>query len=188
MINLIYAPQNHMRLLSAKPCGARQKLNISVADILTREYPADLRGRDWKDICKQRTKHRWQCIDGDEYFSRFHPGCCEMDILMGVKDGSRDKILVADCKFKMKGGASIANLRNLPDVCKDIADKYFSAQKNIGAIMPVTKMFVIFNHAVAAVARRYLSRCSKGTNRYCRLSSCFEYECLTIEQFNKIAV
>lgn len=105
---------------------------------------------------------------------------------MGVTEKTHERILIADCKLQMKGGASIANRKNLPDVCENIYCKYCSAKKNIEPIRPITPMYVIFNHAIASVARRYLDRCKRGTNAKCRLTACFHFECLTIEDFGKL--
>ena len=103
-----------------------------------------------------------------------------------MKEGQCKKILIADCKIQMKGGASITNFKNIPDVCENIFEKYKSAKKNINSTIPITRMYVIFNHAIASQVRQVLFRCSRGTNINCRLVSCFEYECLTIEQFRKL--
>lgn len=145
-----------------------------------------LSGVDKMAIAKIDSQKEWFCVDGDEYFDRFHPGEFEVDLLMGVKDGVREKILITDCKIQMKGGASIANLKSLPDVCQNIYEKYQSAKRNIDPIVPITPMYIIFNHAVAAVARRVLFRCSKGTNHDCGLISCFRFECMTIEDFRRL--
>ena len=156
-----------------------------MADLVERECAGIISGVDRIGIIKLR-KDGTKWVDGDEYFSRFHSGEYEVDILMGVTENSHERILIADCKLQMKGGASIANLKNLPDVCENIYSKYCSAKKNIEPIRPITPMYVIFNHAVASVARRYLDRCKRGTNAKCRLAACFHFECLTIEDFCRL--
>ena len=186
MASYTYCPAALGLLLCSKPSCQRQNLVIPVADLITRECATMLSGVDKMAIAKIASQKRWFCVDGDEYFDRFHPGEFEVDLLMGVKDGVREKILIADCKIQMKGGASIANLKSLPDVCQNIYEKYQSAKRNIAPIVPISPMYIIFNHAVAAVARRVLSRCSKGTNHDCKLIGCFHFECITIDDFRRL--
>lgn len=181
----IYCPKAHMTLLKGKPKETITNLDISLADLIERECADTFSGVDRQEIINLRREGK-RCVDGDEYFSRFHPGEHEMDILLGVTEGSREKILIADCKIQMKGGASIANLKYLPDVCTNLHDKYYAAKKNIDTIVPITSMYVIFNHAVASLAKNILYRCSRGSNVKCRLASCFKFECLTIGDFRKL--
>lgn len=180
-----YFPNAHDVLLHDKPKGSVADLIVSLADLIERECADVLSGDDRMAIANSRRDGQ-RCIDGDAYFRRFHAGENEVDILLGVKEDSREMILVADCKIHMKGGASIANPENLPDICQNIYDKYCSAMKNINPILPITSMYVVFNHAVASVARRYLFRCSLGTNVKCKLGSCFKFQCVTIEGFRKL--
>lgn len=180
-----YCPSAHMALLEGRAAAAVPGLVISLANLVERECAGVVSGVDRTDILNLR-KDGKMCVDGDEYFSRFHSGEHEVDILMGVTENSHERILIADCKLQMKGGASMANRNNLPDVCENIYCKYCSAKKNIEPIRPITPMYVIFNHAVASVARRYLDRCGRGTNAKCRLTACFHFECLTIEDFRKL--
>jgi len=186
MASYTYHPAAHEFLLSSKPENQRQGLTVSVAELIARECASILSGTDKMAIAKINSQKCWFCVDGDEYFDRFHPGESEVDLLMGVEDDSKKKILIADCKLQMKGGASIANLKSLPDVCQNIYEKYQSAKRNIVPIAPITPMYIIFNHAVAAVARRVLSRCSKGTNHHCKLIGCFHFECISIDDFRRL--
>ena len=180
-----YFPDAHDVLLQSKTKEAVADLIVPLAELIERECANVLSGVDRMGIANFRRDGQ-SCIDGDAYFRRFHAGENEVDILLGVKEKSREMILVADCKIQMKGGASIANPDNLPDICENIYDKYCSAMKNINPILPITPMYVIFNHAVASVARRYLSRCSLGSNVKCKFVSCFKFQCVTIEGFRKL--
>ena len=180
-----YCPSAHEALLECKPAADVAGLAVSLADLVERECAGISSGVDKLGIINLR-KDGKECVDGDEYFSRFHTGESEVDILMGVTEKTHERILIADCKLQMKGGASIANRKNLPNVCENIYCKYCSAKKNIEPIRPITPMYVIFNHAIASVARRYLDRCKRGTKAKCRLTACFHFECLTIEDFGKL--
>lgn len=188
MTQYAYCPQENVHLLQDKEKSARQGLLVDVSQLLEAESSAFLSGVDRMAIAEQRNKCAWKCIDGDVYFARFHPGEPEMDILLGVRvsENGNPCILVADCKLEMKGGSSLANRKYLPDVCVDLYKKYMSARVHIAPIIPITKLYVIFNHAVAPVARRYLRECSLGTNHACQLCRCFRFECLTIADFNKL--
>jgi hypothetical protein len=177
-----YCPHVHEVLLAGKPRSEIDELIVDMSKLIEKECGEVLSGVDRQELAKLHSEGK-KCIDGDAYFNRFHHGECEIDILLGVKDGERECILLADCKIQIKGGASIANRENLPDICENIYNKYQSARKNIAPIVPITSMYVIFNHAVAAQARNYLSRCSRGTNHKCRLVSCFHFECVTIKEF-----
>ena len=183
----IYCPRAHEALLQGRPKETVSGLVVSMAGLIERECAEVLSGVDRQEIANLRRDGK-ECLDGDEYFSRFHPGEHEVDVLLGVTENSRKKILIADCKIQMKGGASIANRDNLPDVCENIYCKYCSAKKNIEPIIQITPIYVIFNHAVASVARQYLNRCSRGTNAKCKLVSCFHFKCLTISEFRKLVV
>ncbi len=180
-----YCPRVHEVLLKDRPSETLDGLVVPLADLVERECACVLSGVDRQEIANIRKEDK-MCIDGDEYFSRFHHGEHEVDVLIGVSEDSNEKVLVADCKIQMKGGASIANRANLPDVCENIFAKYCSAKKNVDPIVPITPMYVIFNHAVASVARRYLARCSLGSNAKCRLASCFRFRCLTIKDFREL--
>ena len=180
-----YCPNVHDALLEGKPKETVCGLVVPLANLITQECADVLSGVDRQEIANLLRDGK-VCIDGDAYFSRFHRGEHEIDILLGVQEASRKMILIADCKIQMKGGASIANLKNLPDVCTNIYDKYCSAKKNIEPIIPITSMYVIFNHAVASVAKSVIARCSRGTNVKCHMQSCFRFECLTIEDFRKL--
>lgn len=186
MTRYAYCPQENVRLLQSKEKSARQGLLVDVSQLLESESSAFLSGVDKMAIVEQRSRCAWKCIDGDAYFARFHPGEPEMDILLGVNENGNPRILVADCKLEMKGGASLANRKYLPDVCVDLYKKYNSVRTHVDPIVPITRLYVIFNHAVASVARRYLSHCSHGTNHACQLCRCFRFECLTIADFNKL--
>lgn len=180
-----YCPHVQEVLLSGKPQSKIDGLIIDMSMLIKRECGKVLSGVDRQELAKLRSEGK-KCIDGDAYFDRFHHGEYEIDILLGVKDGVRECILLADCKIQIKGGASIAKRDYLPDICENIYNKYQSAKKNIAPLVPITSMYVIFNHAVASQARNYLSRCSRGTNSKCRLASCFYFTCVTIEDFRKL--
>lgn len=182
----IYNQAGHLALLANRTLDQVVNLEIPVADLIERECGTVLSGPDRMEIQNIRSKNGWQCLDGDEYFKRFHPGENQVDILMGVQVGCSVKVFVADCKIQMKGGASLLNLKNLPDVCKDIFDKYQAVKEFIEPIMPITQFHVIFNHSVAAVARNVWNRCRLGSNRDCMLLKCFKYECVTIAEFRKL--
>lgn len=175
-----YCSQTHKKLLSMK-AGAIQGLEANVADLIVRESDGD--AGDAMSVQNIRKKG-WTAISGDEYMDRFHHGDAGIDILVGVSEAGTRRILVVDCKLRMKGGASITNPKYLPDVCEDIRNKYNSAQKNINGIVPITEMYVVFNDSVAPQAERYLSRCSKGRgNPKCQFLKCFCFHCLKVSDF-----